>query len=104
MNILILHHQFFKVLGLIQQNEASETYGFLNVLHICTVIFIILSTTVPSIAYFWANVADITKTTDATYTIAAMCMSLGMYWFPAISKSKLKTLLGDLQNIVDESA
>lgn len=104
MKILKLHYRIFKVLGLVQQNEASEMYGFVNILHICTVIFIILSTTLPSIAYVWVNVADLAKTTEATYSIAGMSMPVGMYWFLAISKPKLRMVLDELQNIVDDSA
>lgn len=102
---LSLHQQMFKILGLI--NLKSKPHEFnKNVwikMHNIFVILVILSTLLPSIAYFWVNITDIKKTTDATYIIASMSMALGMYLSLVQSKIELGNLLIELQMIMNES-
>lgn len=57
----------------------------------------------PLIAYFYANLANITKATDAFYVIAATVMCIGQYWSLVIEKTKLAHLLLRLQYLVNES-
>lgn len=102
---LPLHQQMFKILGLINLKSKPFEFNknFWIKLHNIFVILVILSTLLPCFAYFWVNITDIKKTTDATYIIASMSMALGMYLSLVQSKIELGNLLIELQMIMNES-
>lgn len=54
-------------------------------------------------SYFYANIVDLVKATDAFYVIAATLMCLGQYWFLVMQKSELNRLLLRLQFLVEQS-
>lgn len=102
---LPFHQKLFKILGLIHFKSESlkSTSNFWMNLHNIIVILTILSTLLPCFAYFFVNITDIKKTTDATYIIAAMSMALGMYLSFVNSKFELKNLLIESERIMNES-
>lgn len=57
----------------------------------------------PLIAYFYANMVNLIKATDAYYVIAATLMCIGQYWFLVVQKSELSHLLLRMQHLVNQS-
>lgn len=99
-NILSFNIQMFKLLGLI---PVKMEYNFAIQLLNAALIVVMCGTFIPCIHYFCANINDLTKTTEATYIIGAMSMSLFYYCFVINSKRELQELLEELQVIVHAS-
>lgn len=57
----------------------------------------------PLAAYFYANMVNLIKATDAFYVIAATLMCIGQYWFLVVQKPELSHLVLRLQYLVDQS-
>lgn len=101
MIVLKRNRALFKVIGLLlDENVHSKwTIGLINIV----VSFPMLAVFYLSVAYFVENISDMTETTNATYVIAAMSLLFSQYWVFAIQNSEFRSLLDELQSIVDQS-
>lgn len=53
--------------------------------------------------YFYSNIDNLHKATEAFYVIAATLMCIGQYWFLLYKKTNLINLLNWLQSLVEQS-
>lgn len=90
-------------MGLLSSAEQTSSQTiisyWLNVLYTIP----LLALLVPLVAYFYANMVNLIKATDAFYVIAATLMCIGQYWFLVLQKPELSRLVVRLQNLVDQS-
>lgn len=85
-------------MGLLSSVEKTSSY-WPNVLYTVPLIALLL----PLVAYFYANMVNLIKATDAFYVIAATVMCIGQYWSLVLKKLELSHLVVRLQHLVDQS-
>lgn len=102
-NMIVLRQNrvFLKYIGLLltdNQNSNSEHIIF-NIFYTMPMAVIVAF----SIGYFFKNMSDMSKATEASYPIIGISLYFAEYWAFALQKIDFRNLLADLQDIVDMS-
>lgn len=98
--IRVIVHLMSLQLDQTDKNSLFASFHYLQNLAISMPMILLL---IPLIAYFYYNLANITKATEAFYVIAATLMCIGQYWFLVVQKEPIFKLLAQLQMLVDQS-
>lgn len=91
------------LLSRIGPTTGRQRFQFINYLPNVAYTIPLLTLLFPLAAYFYANMVNLIKATDAFYVIAATLMCIGQYWFLVVQKPELSHLVLRLQCLVDQS-